>query len=61
MHEFAKSAMEKYKNKQAHSEFELKRYENIIEYYDPSGELSEYKFCKIHLKCLKSHGCGSQW
>jgi len=37
----------------------LKRCEEIIEYYDPEGDLSEYKLCKIHEKCLKSHGCGS--
>ena len=51
--------MEKYKDKPAHTESELKRYEEIIQYYDPRGELSEYKFCKIHPKCLKSHDCGS--
>ena len=37
----------------------LKRCEEIIDYYDPTGELSEYRFCKIHQNCLKSHGCGS--
>ena len=52
--------MEKYKDKPAHTELELKRCEEIIEYYDPEGELSEYKFCKIHEKCLKSDGCGSR-
>ena len=31
----------------------------IIEYYDPKGELSEYKFCKIHQKCLKSQDSSS--
>ena len=56
---FAEDAMKKYKDKPAHTEKELKRCEEIIEYYDPKGEISEYKFCKIHEKCLKSHGCGS--
>ena len=57
---FAEDAMKKYKDKPAHTERELKRCEEIIEYYDPEGELSEFRFCKIHQKCLKSHGCGSQ-
>ena len=59
LHEFAKNAMKSYKDRPAHTEKALKRCEEIIEYYDPEGELSEYKFCKIHEKCLKSHGCGS--
>ena len=59
LYEQAKAKMEKYKDKPAHTEKELKRCEDIIEYYDPKGELSEYKFCKIHQKCLKSHGCRS--
>ena len=58
-YDLAKSLMEKYKDRPAHSEKALERCEEIIEYYDPKGELSEYKFCKIHDKCLKSHGCGS--
>ena len=53
--------MEKYKDRPAHSPNALKRCEEIIEYYDPAGELSEYKFCKIHQKCLKSDDCGSLW
>ena len=59
LHEYAKNAMKKHKDKPAHTELELKRCEEIIEHYDPAGELSEYKFCKIHEKCLKSDGCGS--
>ena len=51
--------MNTYKYRPAHSEKALERCEEIIEYYDPKGELSEYKLCKIHEKCLKSHGCGS--
>ena len=59
LHEMAKNAMNTYKYRPAHSEKALKRCEETIEYYDPKGELSEYKLCKIHEKCLKSHGCGS--
>ena len=59
LHEMAKNAMNTYKDRPAHSEKALKRCEETIEYYDPKGELSEYKLCKIHEKCLKSHGCGS--
>ena len=51
--------MQKYKGKPAHTKKALKRYEEIIEYYDPKGELREYKFCKIHQKCLKSQDCSS--
>ena len=52
--------MKKYKGKPAHTKKALKRCEEIIEYYDPKGELSEYKFCKIHQKsCLKSQDCSS--
>ena len=60
LYEFAKSSMKKHKDKPAHTEKELKRCEEIIEYYDPNGELSEFRFCKVHQKCLKSHGCSSQ-
>ena len=59
LHQYAKTAMKTFKGKPTHSKRALKRCEEIIEYYDPKGELSEYKFCKIHDKCLKSHGCGS--
>ena len=59
LHEFAKIAMEKYKDKPARTELELKRCEEIIQHYDPEGALSEYNFCKVHEKCLKSHGCES--
>ena len=59
-YEIAKNAMQKYKGKPAHTKKALKRCEEIIEYYDPNGELSKYKFCKIHEKCLKSDGCGSR-
>ena len=51
--------MKKYKDRPARTEKALKRCEEIIVYYDPRRELSEYKFCKIHDKCLKSHSCGS--
>ena len=59
LHEAAKILMKKYKDKPAHTKKQLKRCEEIIEYYDPEGELSEYKFCEIHEKCLKSDGCSS--
>ena len=59
LHVFAKNEMEKHKGRPARTEKELKRCEEIILHYDPKGELSEYKFCKIHPKCLKSHDCGS--
>ena len=59
-YEIARNTMQKYKGKPAHTKKALKRCEEIIEYYDPKGELSEYKFCKIHLKsCLKSQDCSS--
>jgi len=58
-YEIAKNAMQKYKGKPAHTKKALKRCEEIIEYYDPKGELSEYKFCKIHQKCLKSQDSSS--
>jgi len=53
-YEIAKNAMQKYKGKPAHTKKALKRCEEVIEYYDPKGELSEYNFRKIHQKCLKS-------
>ena len=59
LHEIAEIAMKNYKDRPAHSEKALKKCEEIIEHYDPEGELSKYRFCKIHEKCLKSHGCGS--
>ena len=59
LYEHAKTLMEKYKDRPARTEKALKRCEEIIVYYDPRRELSEYKFCKIHDKCLKSHSCGS--
>ena len=60
LHEFAETVMKKYKDRPAHTEKALKRCEEIIDYYDPTGELSEYRFCKIHQNCLKSHDCSSQ-
>ena len=60
-YEIARNAMKKYKGKPAHTKKALKRCEEIIEYYDPKGELREYKFCKIHQKCLKSQESSSLW